>query len=189
MVLLKLKDKIKILDKKGGFTLIELLVVISIIGILAYIVMADYNSEIKRSRVRVAAESLYSELQDLEVMVSSGSYDSATSQMYCWGLFLDDSGIEEVYTVYDDGCDYSNVTTAGSVDLGADTYVTFSYGFAGGYLFFVPPYADIALLDESFYEVQNLDELSLSLNGDVSSKFVVIDLLNGNYSIADEITE
>jgi len=166
-----------------------MLVVITILAILAYLVMADYNGEIKRSRVRVAAETVYGELQDLEMMVSSGSYDTDGSQMYCWGLAMSESGLDRIYTVYNDGCDYSAYEVADSVDLGVGTEVEFSDGFTGGYLFFDPPYADIKILDDDFHEIENLYKLTITLAGDVSSRYVVLDLLNGNYLITDEITE
>ncbi len=152
-------------------------------------VMTDYNSEIKRSQVRVSAETLYSELQDLEVRVSSGSYDVAGEQMYCWGLSMSESGFDRIYTTYNDGCDYSNYEVDDSVDLGDGVEVAFSDGFTDGYLFFIPPYADIQVLDDGFYEAEGLYELTVTLSGDISERYVVLDLLNGNYLIADEITE
>ncbi|KKT20500.1 MAG: hypothetical protein UW03_C0003G0036 [Candidatus Peregrinibacteria bacterium GW2011_GWA2_43_8] len=178
----------QVLKQKKGFTLIELLVVISIIGILATIVIADYNGEIKRNRVRVAGETLYGELQYMRTMVSSGSSDGVTGDLYCWGIALSESEFEKIYIKYVDGigCDYSALTVDKEIYLGSGISAGFDDGFSGGYVFFVPPFADMYVFDENFSDLTaSLSGLNVVLSGGGTDlqRIVSFDFLTDNFAL------
>lgn len=180
----------KLFQKNKGFTLIELLVVISIIGVLATIVIADYNGEIRRNRVRVAGETLYGELQYMKMMVSSGSFDGVTGDLYCWGIFLNESKFEKIYVPYVDGvgCDYDNLTVDREVSLGSGISVNFSDDFTAGYIFFVPPFADMYVFDDNFADLTaSLSSLDVVFSGDGTDFQTTFDFdfLTDNFSLSE----
>ncbi len=181
--------------KKDGFTLIELLVVISIIGILSVWVLADYNSEIKRSRVRVAADTLYSEIQDLSVRVASGNQEAEVFQ--CWGIQIDDDVISRVVMDYVDGvCDFDSLSLDRVMSVGTGVDVAVEPGFedestdvyTDWYVLFEPPYADMNVLADNFSEVPLLENIEVRFsNSNVETEEGVrIDLLTGNYGLINE---
>jgi len=162
--------------------------VISILGILAYFVIADYNGEIKRSRVRVAAETLYSELQDLSMRVVSGSYDIAEDEFYCWGLQITVDGISRVIADYDDGCDYVNFELESELifENSIESILVNEGALWGAYVFFDPPYSDLKVFDIDMNELSSEDELLVSFESYGYSKSVSINPLTGNFELVDE---
>jgi len=180
----------KLIRQKKGFTLIELLVVVSIIGILATIIIADYNSEIRRNRVRVAGETLYGELQYMKTMVSSGNADSITGTLYCWGVHLSESKIEKLYVNYIDGvgCDYNSLSVDKEISFGSGISVSFDEGFSGGYVFFMPPFSDMYVFDEDFSDLtSSLGALNVVLSGEGADieKVLSFDFVTDNFSLSE----
>jgi len=182
---------------KRGFTLIELLVVISIMGILAYVAVADYVGEIKKNKVRISGETVYSELQNLKVKVADGNYfnDGTSNVFYCWGLDMTTSSIDIVYAPYvtDVGCDYGNSLVYGDghgVLLSSEVNV--SLGGAEGdrfFVFFEPPYGDMNIFKQiSTGAYEDLETLDISLDGaNVDSTRVVrLNSLTGSMSLENE---
>ncbi|EKD64336.1 MAG: hypothetical protein ACD_51C00024G0006 [uncultured bacterium] len=182
---------------KRGFTLIELLVVITILGVLGYVVMADYISEVKKSKVRVSGESVYAELQDLRSRVADGSYfnDGAEDIFYCWSMVVTETDIEVFYMDYsaESGCDYDGMTVySGGGGILLPDGVAVSVGGVEGDNFLVvfePPYGDMIILKQTDIGVrEELDTLEISLSGENvdSNKFVRLNSLTGSISLENE---
>lgn len=187
-------------NQKQGFTLVELLVVISILGILGYVVMADYNGEIKRSRVRVAQETLYSELQDLRVRVTSGDYvvgeevtevDGTVDTeeiLYCWGSFINLEEISRIFVEYgEDGCDYGNYEVDQELKLASGASVSEINDDAlwGVFVFFDPPYGDMTIFDVNFTPLALEEEVKVTLGTAGYEKNILINPLTGNIQLDD----
>ena len=68
---------------KKGFTLIELLVVLAIIGILATIILANYNDFGARQEVRNAAAELKTNLRKYQIFAISGQKNPLPSNPAC----------------------------------------------------------------------------------------------------------
>ncbi|MEX0621599.1 MAG: prepilin-type N-terminal cleavage/methylation domain-containing protein [Candidatus Woykebacteria bacterium] len=75
-----------------GFTLIELLIVIALIGILATVILANYNSFGARQEVKNAAEELKSELRKYQTFAISGQ-KNPTQSVGCLSSTLDSYSI------------------------------------------------------------------------------------------------
>ena len=187
----------KIFDKKDGFTLIELLVVITILGILAFFVIADYGGEIIRNRVRIAQDTVYAEMQALKVSVLSGSYvQTDVETLYCKGLQIGPDGFERVSTTYDaeNGCAYDSYEVEESVALADTVTATFSddkINEDGGFICFLPPYGDIQAVGDNYLEAEGLYNLTIIFGEENSGyeKSIYIDFLTGYIELNDQVTE
>lgn len=185
MILLNNSSVRDFYNQRRGFTLIELLVVIAILGVLAYVVTADYVGEVKKSKVRVAGESVYAELQDLRIRVADGN---------CWGISVSENDIETFYANYipEVGCDYQAmaVSSGGDGILLPDGVTVFVGGGVEGeefFVFFEPPYGDMKLFKQigtGAYE--DLETLDISLSGEGSDRIVKLNSLTGSISLENE---
>lgn len=177
--------------------------VITILGILAYFVMADYNGEIKRSRVRVAQETVYSELQDLKVRVESGNYTESDIGIlnpitgeteipdihYCWGLTIsEDDGFERFFTEYnaENGCDYNTKEVDATVSIASNVgIVSLNDGaFTEVDVVFYPPYGDI-LIDG----LADDESLTIVLGAYSYNREILITPSTGNIELNDQAEE
>jgi len=172
---------LKIFNNKSGFTLIELLVVISILSVLGYIAMADYNGEIKRNRVRIAQETVYSELQDLRVRVASGEQNEDVFR--CFGLEVTLDSVSRVSAPYDSGCDYNEMTEDEDLKIASSVPVLSidDGALSGAYIFFVPPYGDMEIFNTNMLPIT--EETTIVLGHYGYEKSVLINPLTGNIAL------
>src|SRR3990167_302345 len=71
-------------SSNGGFTLIELLVVLVVIGILATVVLANYNNFGKNQQVKNAAAELKSNLRKYQTLAISGQKNPDPTNPLCY---------------------------------------------------------------------------------------------------------
>src|SRR3972149_9513129 len=71
-------------NSKIGFTLIELLVVLAVIGILATVVLANYNNFGQKQAVTNAAGELKSDLRKYQTLAISGQKNPVPASPNCY---------------------------------------------------------------------------------------------------------